>query len=329
MHATEDTATTTPRAGARTGPRPADGGGRPRGGLRRPQRSERPGIVWIVPALLFFGLFGLGPVLGVVYLSFTEWRGLGEPTWVGLENWAEMASDDGVTNGLKLTLVLTALCWATQTPMALLFGVWAAGPQRIRAVVSAVYFLPLLLSGAAIALLWLSLLDPNFGLAADIGPFVGVPDGNFVGDSSLALYVIVLVTLWQWLPFHMLLYQSAARQIPRSLYEASEIDGAGRLHQFLFITIPQLRHTIIASSVLMIVGAMTYFETVFLITGGGPGVSTRILPLVMYFEGFRAFDMGYASAIAVLLVVLGFSMAMVTVWLSGYSRMRSQREGAQ
>lgn len=295
----------------------------------RPQRSERPGMLWVLPALLFFGLFGLGPVLGVGYLSFTEWRGLGDPSWIGLDNWRELGADGEVMNGLRLSLLLTVLCWATQTPMALLFGVWAAGPQRMRAVVSAVYFLPLLLSGAAIALLWLSILDPNFGLAADIGPFLGVPDGNFVGDSSLALYVIVLVLLWQWMPFHMLLYQSAARQIPRSFYEAAEIDGAGRLHQFLFITIPQLRHTIIASSVLMIVGSMTFFETVFLITGGGPGLATRILPLVMYIEGFRAFDMGYASAIAVLLVVLGFGMALVTVWVSGYSRMRSQREGAQ
>lgn len=295
---------------------------------RGPRREDRPGPLWTVPALLFFAVFGLGPVLGVFFLSFTEWRGLGDPVWSGLDNWQSLPADPGVTGGLRLSLILTALCWATQTPMALVFGVWAAGPQRFRAVVSAVYFIPLLLSGAAIALLWLSLLDPNFGLASDIGPFVGVSDGNFIGSSSLALYVIVVVILWQWMPFHMLLYQAAARQIPRTLYEAAEIDGAGRLQRFFRITLPQLRHTIVASSVLIIVGTMTFFETVFLITGGGPGVSTRILPLHMYFQGFRAFEMGYASAIAVVLVVLGFSLALVTVWLSGYAKMASQREGA-
>ncbi|WP_236543602.1 carbohydrate ABC transporter permease [Spiractinospora alimapuensis] len=282
----------------------------------------------MAPALLFFGIFGIGPVLGVFGLSFTDWRGLGDPVWTGLDNWRALPQDQAVTGGLRLSLILTALCWATQTPMALIFGVWAAGRQRFRAVVGAVYFMPLLLSGAAIALLWGALLDPNFGLAADIGPFVGVPDGNFLGDRNLALYVIVAVILWQWMPFHMLLYQAAARQIPRSLYEAAMIDGAGRAQMFFRITVPQLKHTIVASSVLIVVGAMTFFETVFLITGGGPGTATRILPLHMYIQAFRAFEMGYASAIAVVLVVLGFGLALVTIWVSGYSRMTSQREGA-
>lgn len=297
-----------------------------RTGARR--REERPGTLWLAPALLFFGIFGIGPVLGVVILSFTEWRGLGDPVWIGLDNWRALPDDPAVTGGLGLSLLLTALCWATQTPMALLFGVWAAGRSRFRAVVSTIYFLPLLLSGAAIALLWAALLDPNFGLAADIGPLIGVPDGNFLGNRNLALYVIVAVILWQWMPFHMLLYQAAARQIPTSLYEAAKIDGAGRAQMFFHITIPQLKHTIVASSVLIVVGAMTFFETVFLITGGGPGTATRILPLHMYIQAFRAFEMGYASAIAVLLVLLGFGLALITVWISGYSRMTSQREGA-
>ena len=115
----------------------------------------------------------------------------------------------------------------------------------------------------------------------------------------------MFVLLWQFLPFHMLLYQAAAKQIPASLYEAAEIDGASPLQRFWRITVPQLRHTIIASSVLMIVGSMTYFETVLLLTGGGPGTATRILPLHMYLKGFSAFEMGYASAIAVLLVAVG------------------------
>ena len=289
--------------------------------------AGRPGFLWAAPALLFFGLFGLAPIVVVAYLSLTDWNGLGDPLWAGTTNWQNLASDRDAGNGLLITLTLTVLCWATQTPLAMMFGTWAAGHQKIRAVVSSIFFLPLLLSTAAIALIWKALLDPNFGVSAQVGPWVGIPDGNVLGDRTLALYAIVFVLLWQFLPFHMLLYQAAARQIPQDLYEAAEIDGASPVQRFLRITVPQLRHTIIASSVLMIVGSMTYFETVLMLTNGGPGVATLILPLHMYNQGFVAFDMGYASAIALLLVAIGTGLSLLVVRLSGYSKMTSQREG--
>ncbi|GAA3764908.1 carbohydrate ABC transporter permease [Salinactinospora qingdaonensis] len=291
-------------------------------------RVERPGILWAAPALVFFGLFGLGPVVVVAYLSFTQWNGLETPVWVGMENWQALPGDPNVGHGLLISLGLTSLCWLTQTPLAIMFGAWAAGKQRIRAVASAIFFLPLLLSTAAIALIWRALLDPNFGLAPDIGPFMGLPNGNFLGNGSIALYVIAFVILWQFLPFHMLLYQAAARDIPRNFYEAAEIDGASRLQQFFSITVPQLRNTIIASSILIIVNSMTFFETVLLLTNGGPGTATRILPLHMYFRGFSGFEMGYASAIAVVLVAVGTTLSLLIVRITGYSKMTSQREGA-
>lgn len=293
----------------------------------RNSATERPGLLWVAPALLFFGLFGLAPVVIVGYLSLTSWSGIGSPEWVGLANWSALTNDGRVRGGLTITLTLTALCWATQTPLALAFGVWAAGPQRVRAVVSAVFFLPLLLSTAAIALVWKALLDPSFGIPSQVREWFELSHSNVLGDPTLALYAIVFILLWQFLPFHMLLYQAAARQIPRSLHEAAELDGASALQRFLRVTVPQLRHTIIASSVLMLVGSMTYFETVLLLTAGGPGNATRILPLHMYNQGFVAFEMGYASAIAVLLVVLGTGLSLLVVRATGYSRMTSQREG--
>ncbi|SEG74437.1 Binding-protein-dependent transport system inner membrane component [Thermomonospora echinospora] len=194
-------------------------------------------------------------------------------------------------------------------------------------MLSAVFFVPLLMSNAAVALLWQSLLDPNFGLAGLIGPLLGASDGNVLGDPGRALAAMVLVVSWQFIPFHMLLYQAATRQIPRSLYEAAAIDGAGRVRQFWSITLPQLRHTIVSSSVLILVGSLAYFETILLITGGGPGTATRVLPLHMYLTGFSAFEMGYASAWAVLLVAAGTALSIGIVRLTGYSRMDSRREG--
>lgn len=290
-------------------------------------RRDRPGVAWALPAGLFFALFGVAPILIVGYLSLTSWNGLGDPVWAGLTNWRALADDADLGHSIGTTLTLTALCWAVQTPLALLLGVWSAGRQRGRAALSAVFFLPLLLSTAAIALAWLALLDPNFGAAATLGPWLGAADGNLVGDPDRALYVVAFVVAWQFVPFHTLLYQAAARQIPTSLYEAAAIDGADRARQFRSITLPLLRHTIVASSVLMIVGSLTYFETILLLTGGGPGTETRVLPLHMYVQGFVGFDMGYASTLAVLLVLVGTALSVLIVRATGYHRMASDREG--
>jgi len=267
-------------------------------------------------------------VIAVVYLSFTSWNGLGDPVWTGLSNWAELSGDTELFNGIDKTLILTVVSWLVQTPLALLIGVWAAGPGRSRAVLSTLFFLPLLLSTAAISVTFVALLDPNFGLAADYGRYVGVADGNFLGSPDRALYVIAFVIGWQFVPFHTLLYQSATRQIPVPLYEAAALDGATRARQFLSITLPQLRNTIVASSVLMLVGSLTYFEMILLMTNGGPGTATRVLPLHMYIKGFVAFDMGYASVLAVVLVAVGTALSVVVVRLTGYHRMASDREGA-
>ncbi|WP_308282524.1 carbohydrate ABC transporter permease [Pseudonocardia nigra] len=289
--------------------------------------AGRPGIAWAAPALLFFGFFALVPMLAVVYLSFTSYDGLNPPQWVGLQNWLALAGDSVFLDSLRLSGTLTVLSWAVQTAIALPLGVYLAGPGRSRAVLAAIFFVPLLMSGAAIAVLWRTLFDPNFGLASVLGPLVGVDDGNFIGDESLAFYSALFVISWQFMPFHTLLYQAATRAIPESLYEAATLDGANRWRQFRSVTVPQLRDTIITSSVLMIVGSLTYFEVVLILTGGGPGTATRILPLHMYLEGFRSFQMGYASALAVVLLVIGTVLSLVITRVTGYRRMTSQREG--
>ncbi|SHM30155.1 carbohydrate ABC transporter permease [Cryptosporangium aurantiacum] len=288
---------------------------------------ERPGFVWAAPAAVFFALFGLVPIAVVVYLSGTSWNGLGTPQWVGTENWAALLDDSDFLPSLRTTALLTVGTWLVQTPLALLLGVWSAGAQRFRAVLSTVFFLPLLLSTAAIALVFVSLLDPNFGLAAQWGKYLGAPDGNFLGDPARALPTVIFVLAWQFVPFHTLLYQAATRQIPASLYEAAQLDGANTVRQFFAITLPQLRNTIVASSVMMLVGSVTYFESVLLLTNGGPGNETKVLPLHMYQEGFVAFDMGYASVLAVLLVIIGTVLSIVVVRATGYHRMASDREG--
>lgn len=286
----------------------------------------RPGVLWAVPGLLYFAVFALLPMLGVVYLSFTQWDGLGTPVFIGLDNWARFGDDPQIEQSIVLTLVLLAGNVAVQLPISILLGVWAAGYQRNRAILSAVFFLPLLLSTAATAIMWRQLLDPNFGVPAQLADLFG-GDGNFVGTSRGALIALVVVTSWQFVPFHSLLFQGAARTIPVTLYQAAMIDGAGRVRQFFSITLPQLRNTVVTSGIFMVVGGLTAFDVVLVLTNGGPGTDTTILPFRMYREAFQTYDYGYGSAIALLLLVLATGASLLLVRLSGFDKMQSTQEG--
>jgi xylobiose transport system permease protein len=288
-----------------------------KGPAHRASRAGRPHAAWALPGVLFFTFFAVVPMALALYLSFTSWDGLGDPRPVGLDNWRKLLDDPRMTQSLWLTVVLTVASWVFQTVIALLLGVWAAGRQRNRAILSAVFFVPFLLSSTAIAILFYALLDPNFGII----------QADTLGSQSGAFLAIVFVGGWQFIPFHTLIYQGGARQIPDVLYQAAAIDGAGRYRQFFSITLPQLRHTITTSTVLMIVGSLTYFETVLILTKGGPGTDTAILPYLMYEAGFKTYDFGYASAIASFLVIAATGLSLVLVRLTGFGGMRSTREG--
>ncbi|MGW4499775.1 carbohydrate ABC transporter permease [Micromonospora sp. NPDC004336] len=285
----------------------------------------RPGVAWALPATLFFGLFALVPLVLVVVLSFTSWAGLGSPEFVRLDNWQRLARDPVMINSLWLSVLLTALGVLVQTPLSLLIGVWAAGRQRNRAVLSAIFFLPLLLSATAVSVLWRALLDPNFGVPGHARWLFG--DGNLFGSRTGAIAVLVFVASWQFIPFHTLIYQGAARAVPQVLYQAAEVDGAGRWGQFRHVTLPQLRNAMITSVVLMVVGGLTTFDTVLILTQGGPGTDTTITAYYMYQQAFRGFDFGAAAAIALLLVVVATVISLIVVRVSGYDKMRSTMEG--
>jgi raffinose/stachyose/melibiose transport system permease protein len=275
--------------------------------------------------LVVFVAFGVVPLLGVVGLSFTTWDGLGAITPSGLTSWTAVLTDPGLPHALWVTFLVMALSWLVQTPISLLIGVFVAGHQRYRALLAVLFFVPLLLSSAAIAITYKALLDPNFGLGAGLG--IPLLQQDWLGQANLALGVVVFVVSWQFIPFHSLIYQGGVRQIPRSMYEAAELDGAGRLRQFFAITLPQLKYTIIASSTLILVGSLTYFDLIFVLTGGGPADATRTLAVDMYKRGFQANLMGPASAIAVILVFVGLALALLMRRIGGSDSTASQLEG--
>jgi len=297
-------------------------------GTRSASGGGRSGpIGWLViPALVFFIGFGVVPLFGVLALSFAQWDGIGAIHAAGFDSWRAVLSDPGLIHSLAVTFEIMILSWVFQTPMSIMLGVFLAGRQRYRGFLAVLYFIPLLLSSAAIAITWKALLDPNFGLGSGLG--IALLSQDWLGQGNLAVAVVVFIVSWQFIPFHSLIYQGGVRQIPRSMYEAAELDGAGRIRQFFSITLPQLKYTIITSSTLMIVGSLTFFDLIFVLTAGGPGDATRVLALDMYKTGFQANLMGPASAIAVILVAVGLGLALLLRRLGGNDATDSMMEGA-
>jgi raffinose/stachyose/melibiose transport system permease protein len=292
-----------------------------------PRGGRSGSVAWMaLPALLVFAAFGILPLIGVLLLSFTSWDGIGVIRPAGFASWRAVLSDPGLPHALWVTFKIMALSWLVQTPLSIFIGVFLAGHQRYRELLAVLYFIPLLLSSAAIAITYKALLDPNFGLGA--GLHLSLLTQDWLGEGKLAVGVIIFVVSWQYIPFHSLIYQGAVRQIPRSMYEAAQLDGAGRVRMFFRITLPQLKYTIITSSTLMVVGSLVFFDLIFVLTEGGPGDATRVLALLMYKQGFQANLMGQASAIAVILVLVGLALALLLRRIGGRNASASQLEGA-
>lgn len=291
-------------------------------------RSGQSGMVpWLAaPALVFFVGFAVIPLIGVILLSFTTWDGIGPIQPSGFDSWSSVLSDPGLGHAVWVTFMVMLASWAVQTPLAILIGTFLAGPQRYRAFLAVLYFIPLVFSSAAIAVAYKALLDPNFGLGAGLGwSFLSQ---DWLGKPGLAFGLVVFVVSWQYIPFHALIYQGAVRQIPKSMYEAAQLDGAGRVRQFFSITLPQLKYTAITSSTLMVAGSLTFFDLIYILTEGGPSDATRVLAVDMYIMGFKASLMGPASVVAVILVFVGLVLALLLRRLGGKDPSQSQFEGA-
>jgi len=283
----------------------------------------------MLPALIFFVVFALVPMCIAVYYSGLNWDGISEPVWVGMKNWIAVFKDGEAWQSTLLTIELMGLCWITQCPLSLLLGVFMSGKQKHRAVFGVFYFIPLLFSSAAIGVTWSYILNPNFGLVNTILKAIGIGNGNenWLGNPHLALFIVSLIIAWQFIPFNSLLFQGGAKQIPESLYEAAKIDGAGPFRIFFSITLPQLKYTIVTASILILTGTLTYFDLIYVLTGGGPGSATQVLAMDMYKQAFINTNIGMGSVMAIILAVFGLVLSLLILKFTGFNRMDSQKEG--
>jgi raffinose/stachyose/melibiose transport system permease protein len=310
--------------------RPGDGSAVVLGARARRRRLLLSDGLALAPATILYTCLLVGPAFVALFLSFFSWNGVGALNWVGLGGWSRFFGDNNVWYAMWLTVQVTVISWVLQTLSALTIGIATARPSRLHSILAAVYVLPLLVSTTAVGLLWGAFLSPTLGGLAYLGQdlhlhFLSTTD--WLGSPAIVLYVITFIVAWELTPFYTLLYRIARQQVPVSLYEAAQLDGASPLQQLVHVTLPQLRNTVATTSILMVITGVTNFDLFFILTDGGPGRSSTVLPLYMYNLGFFSNEYGYASTVAVFLVVLGLLLGGVIMWLTRFSTASRQTAG--
>jgi len=268
-------------------------------------------LLFLSPNLILFLMFTLVPVLASFGFSFTEWDLLRDPTWIGLGNFKEMFSDrifrQVMGNTLYYSLVSVPLGVAFSLLLAILVNQKLRGVKFYRAI----YFLPVISSTVAVAIVWQWIYNPEFGLLNYFLEFVGIKGPNWLGSTKWAMPAVIIASTWKGLGYNMLLFLAGLQGIPEMYYESAEIDGATRMRKFFHITLPLLSPTMFFVVVMSIIGSFQVFDLVFVMTEGGPGRATSVLVHYLYQSAFEYFQMGYASAIAWVLFFIVFGLTLI------------------
>jgi multiple sugar transport system permease protein len=281
----------------------------------RPRGEENlTGYVFMAPALFVLGTFIVWPILYAVFLSLHKVQLLGgiEYEFVGLRNFARLVDDDLIWIALKNTAEYVAIVVPAQTLLALLLAVTLNAGIRGKNVWRIIYFLPTITSSTVLTLIFMWIYNTN-GLLNHFLQAISLPTYNWLGDPAVALKGIMLMNIWSTAPFFMVIYLAALQDVPQSLYEAAQIDGATAWEQFLFITLPLLKPVTFFVVAMGLIGTFQLFDQSYIFSNGsgGPNNATLTLVLLIYQYVFRNLQMGYAAAIAFLLAMVIISVTLV------------------
>jgi raffinose/stachyose/melibiose transport system permease protein len=290
----------------------------PRG--RRRRRGGRlvggPSWPFIAPALVVYAVVVLYPSLAGIFYAFTDWRGLGDWSFVGLDNFDKLLSDDRAIGSLRNTLLLTVAIVVVQNAVGLLLALGVHARIKSRAVLRVIFFAPVVVSPVMVAFLWKYIYnpDPDAGLNAVLGAVgLGALRHDWLGDSSLALWSVGAMIVWQFAGYSMVIFLANLEGIPEELREASLIDGAGPFTRFRYVIWPLLGPAITINVMLSTIGGLKLFDQIFAATNGGPGYATETLSTVIYKEAFVYGNYGYSTAIAFVLALFVAAVSLVQI----------------
>jgi multiple sugar transport system permease protein len=266
--------------------------------------------VFMSPAILGLLLFTLGPMVASLLLSFTEYNLLRPPQWIGLENYQDMFEERLFWQAVRVSSIYSVV--SVPLGLALALGLAVLLNHKMRGILlfRSIYYLPTVIAGVGVAMLWRWLFNAEFGIINVLLDRVGIDGPAWLLDKNWALTALIITSLWG-IGGTTLIFLAGLQGIPQELYEAAEIDGAGRWSQFSSITLPLLSNVTFFNLVLGIIGALQVFTDAFVITGGGPNHATLFLSFYLYQHGFKFLNMGYASAIAWFMFLVVMALTLV------------------
>ncbi len=276
----------------------------------------------MLPAVIFFAVFIAYPVIFNIYIGFTEWSGLGEPVWKGLANYKKVLTDPAFGTVLKNFVFITGAFVILDCALGMVIAAVIKMGLKISGLAKVLIYLPLVLSPVIIGYTFRLLLEANNGIVNVLLRKMGLEKltRQWLIDPDIVLFVLLFILLWQGVGFAMILYIAGISGIPSSVYEAARIDGAGEVAQFFYITVPLLRGTTYTLVIMNVITYIKLFDLVQVMTGGGPGNTTVTFTIYVYNKAFKLYDMGGASAVATIMLLI--SLILTAVQLKMYDRGR-------
>ena len=280
---------------------------------QRARQENRTAWGFLAPFLVLYVLFVIGPTVYALILSLFNGSlvkpGLG--SWAGLSNYAEALSSSDFWSSLWHTIYFTILTTPPLVALAFVFALLADRAARGRWFFRIAFFVPYVLPSAVMAMIWIWIYTPALGLAEGWLGAIGITAPNFLGDPNWAMLSVAIATVWWTLGFNFVLYLAGLQDIPRELYEAASIDGAGPWQQIRRITIPMLGRTTTLVVVLQVIASLKIFDQIYLMTSGGPNFSTIPTLEYIYDQSFTNMRIGYGSAVSMLLFVVVLAVSFV------------------
>lgn len=290
-------------------------------------RYKRAGALMTLPSMAVISLFIIIPIIYSLYMSLHDWNIMYNiKDFIGFDNYKEVFSDDRFWNALKNTVIYTVAYVPILVIASLLLAAFINEKFIGSGFFKSLFFIPAITSMAIIAIIFRFLLDGDIGYVSIMLRRMGFNVPDFLRDPSTAMGAVVLTSAWRWIGFYMVIFLSGFNSIPDSLYEAAEIDGAGKLRQFFSISIPLLMPTISFALITNLINSFQVFDPVYVMTKGGPMFSTEVLVYYVYYMGFNVFDMGYASSMAFILFVI--ILLFTLLQLKGFTKSETEGEYA-
>lgn len=279
-------------------------------------------VLFLLPSLLFLGVFVYIPIVQNFFNSFFDFSVFSQTKeFIGSRYFKELFEDKILMTSFANNIKYAVISVIFQVFFALILATILEDKlfRRIAPTLRVIYFIPVMISISVIALLFSFIYNPQMGLLNSFLELIGLESlaKPWLGNATTAIYAVIAMSQWQSVGFITMLFIVAIQKIPKDLYEAADIDGAGRIRKFFNITVPQVKETMFVNILITVTGSMLVFNEPYILTSGGPGISSMTLSVHMYQLGFIKDNMGYASAVATLIFVVTAIFALIQIKVSG------------